>query len=105
MRVPLVRPSRSRQGLRFLHLLVRCPGLAVSDVLLDGGVEEEGFLGHEAGVQAVLAHVQGADVAIVNGDGPVLEQAKMLEARFATDHPVAERFMREVIDTLVKLGF
>ena len=39
------------------------------------------------------------------GDGPVLEQAKMLEARFATDHPVAERFMREVIDTLVKLGF
>ena len=38
------------------------------------------------------------------GDGPIVEQAKLLEARFATDHPVAERFMREVIDALVKLG-
>jgi hypothetical protein len=39
-----------------------------------------------------------------SGDGPVMERAKLLEARFATTHPVAERFMREVIDTLVKLG-
>ena len=38
------------------------------------------------------------------GDGPIMEQAKLLEARFATTHPVAERFMREVIDALVKLG-
>jgi hypothetical protein len=37
-------------------------------------------------------------------DGPIVERAKLLEARFATTHPVAERFMREVIDTLVKLG-
>lgn len=35
---------------------------------------------------------------------PVLAQAGALEARFATEHPVAERFMREIIDTLVKLG-
>jgi hypothetical protein len=34
----------------------------------------------------------------------VTEQAKLLEARFATSHPVAERIMREFVDTLVKLG-
>ena len=38
------------------------------------------------------------------GERPVIERAGMLEARFATEHPVAERFMREIIDTLVKLG-
>jgi hypothetical protein len=37
-------------------------------------------------------------------DRPVIEQAGQLEARFASEHPVAERFMREIIDTLVKLG-
>lgn len=35
---------------------------------------------------------------------PVLERAKLLEARFAADHPTVEGFMREVIDTLGKLG-
>ena len=40
----------------------------------------------------------------VAAERPVLEQAGFLEARFATEHPVAERFMREIIDTLVKLG-
>ena len=34
----------------------------------------------------------------------VLERAKLLESRFATNHPVIERFMREVIDTLSKMG-
>jgi len=34
----------------------------------------------------------------------VIEQAKLLEARFAVDYPTAERFLREVIDTLAKLG-
>lgn len=37
-------------------------------------------------------------------DGPIMDRAQLLEARFATTHPVAERFMREFIDTLVKLG-
>jgi len=40
----------------------------------------------------------------IAAERPVLEQAGLLEARFATEHPVAERFMREIIDTLVKLG-
>jgi hypothetical protein len=34
----------------------------------------------------------------------VVEQAKLLEARFAVDHPTVERFIREVIDTLAKIG-
>ncbi len=34
----------------------------------------------------------------------VLERAKLLESRFALNHPAIERFMREVIDTLSKMG-
>jgi len=34
----------------------------------------------------------------------VVTRAKALEANFATDHPTAERFMREVIDVLVRMG-
>jgi len=34
----------------------------------------------------------------------VLERAELLETRFAIDHPTVERFMREVIDTLAKIG-
>jgi Domain of unknown function (DUF4404) len=36
--------------------------------------------------------------------GSVLTRAKALEANFATEHPAAERFMREVIDVLVRMG-
>jgi len=34
----------------------------------------------------------------------VTERAKLLEAKFAINHPTVERFMREVIDTLAKIG-
>ena len=34
----------------------------------------------------------------------LVDRAKELEAGFATKHPAAERFMREVIDTLVRMG-
>ena len=34
----------------------------------------------------------------------VLERAERLETQFAIRHPVVERFMREVIDTLVRIG-
>jgi hypothetical protein len=33
-----------------------------------------------------------------------VDRAKELEAEFATKHPAAERFMREVIDALVRMG-
>lgn len=34
----------------------------------------------------------------------LVDRAKELEADFATKHPTAERFMREVIDTLARMG-
>jgi len=34
----------------------------------------------------------------------IVERAKELETNFATDHPAAEGFMREVIDVLVRMG-
>jgi hypothetical protein len=34
----------------------------------------------------------------------VVEKARVLESNFATEHPTIERFMREVIDVLVRMG-
>lgn len=34
----------------------------------------------------------------------VLEKARELESGFAAEHPAIERFMREVIDVLVRMG-
>ena len=34
----------------------------------------------------------------------VVDQAKSMETRFAVDHPVAERFLREIIDALSRVG-
>lgn len=34
----------------------------------------------------------------------VVEKARELESNFATEHPNIERFMREVIDVLVRMG-
>lgn len=34
----------------------------------------------------------------------VVDQAKAMETRFAVDHPVAERFLREIIEALSRVG-
>lgn len=34
----------------------------------------------------------------------VVDRARAVETRFAVDHPVAERFLREIIDALAKVG-
>ncbi len=34
----------------------------------------------------------------------LIDRAKEIEADFATKYPAAERFMREVIDALVRMG-
>lgn len=34
----------------------------------------------------------------------VIDEAKSMQARFAVEYPVAERFLREIIDTLAKVG-
>ncbi len=36
--------------------------------------------------------------------GALVDRAKELEADFATKYPTVERFMREVIDALVRMG-
>ena len=43
----------------------------------------------------------GAQPGEVEG---VIDQAKSMETRFAVDHPVAERFLREIIDALSRVG-
>ena len=43
----------------------------------------------------------GAQADEVEG---VIDQAKSMETRFAVDHPVAERFLREIIDALSRVG-
>jgi hypothetical protein len=37
-------------------------------------------------------------------NSPVLDDAIALEARFAANHPVAEKLLREVIDSLARIG-
>jgi hypothetical protein len=39
-----------------------------------------------------------------NVNSPILDDAIALEARFAASHPVAERLIREVIETLGRIG-
>lgn len=43
----------------------------------------------------------GAQADEVEG---VMDQARAIETRFALDHPVAERFLREIIDALARVG-
>ena len=40
----------------------------------------------------------------VHGVDDFIDRAKGFEADFATKYPAVERFMREVIDTLVRMG-
>ncbi len=39
-----------------------------------------------------------------SGGESVLQKARELETNFATEHPTIERFVREVIDALVRMG-
>lgn len=39
-----------------------------------------------------------------NDNAPIMDDAIALEARFAANHPMAERVLRELIDTLSKMG-
>ena len=57
-------------------------------------------------VQELDAEIHRLAEAGASGDDydGVLDQAKSMEARFAVDHPVAERFLREIIDALAKVG-
>jgi hypothetical protein len=42
--------------------------------------------------------------AIRDDKDSVMARARQLETDFASEHPTAERFMREVIETLARMG-
>jgi hypothetical protein len=49
-------------------------------------------------------HRLGASGAAAQDYESVINQAQALETRFAADHPRAERFIREIMDMLAKVG-
>jgi hypothetical protein len=58
-------------------------------------------------LQKLMSELDDDIHAVIEDDAEadaLLERAKALEAEFATKFPVAERFMREVIDTLARMG-
>lgn len=58
----------------------------------------------------LLQELQSDLQRLGSGEEPVpdednlLEQAQALETRFAAEHPAAERFIREIMDMLAKIG-
>ncbi len=62
----------------------------------------------DAGTRESLQALDADINVLLNSTAPesnaVLEQAKLLEAKFAASHPTVERVIREVIDTLAKMG-
>jgi F0F1-type ATP synthase beta subunit len=64
----------------------------------------------DAGTRSLIQELD-SDIHALLGSGTtdtdtnsVVERARLLEAEFSTSHPVAERFVREIIDTLVRIG-
>jgi hypothetical protein len=58
-------------------------------------------------LQKLMGELDDEIHGVIESDADVnalVDRAKELEAEFATKHPAAERFMREVIDALVHMG-
>lgn len=58
-------------------------------------------------LQKLMGDLDDEIHGVIENDADVnalVDRAKELEAEFATKHPAAERFMREVIDALVHMG-
>ena len=58
-------------------------------------------------LQKLMGELDDEIHGVIENDADVnalVDRAKELEAEFATRHPAAERFMREVIDALVRMG-
>lgn len=61
----------------------------------------------DAELQKLMSDLDDDIHAVIEEDadvGVLVDRAKELEADFATKHPTVERFMREVIDVLVRMG-
>ncbi|MGI9205383.1 MAG: DUF4404 family protein [Woeseiaceae bacterium] len=60
--------------------------------------------------QSLMRELDADIHSLVNPDAatddanPVLERARLLEAKFATNHPTAERLTTEVINILARMG-
>ena len=58
-------------------------------------------------LQTLISDLDNDIHSVIEDDGDMnvlIDRAKEMEAGFATRHPAAERFMREVIDALVRMG-
>lgn len=58
-------------------------------------------------LQKLMGELDDEIHGVIESDADVnalVDRAKELEAEFATRHPAAERFMREMIDALVRMG-
>ena len=58
-------------------------------------------------LQTLISDLDNDIHSVMEDDGDMnvlIDRAKEMEAGFATRHPAAERFMREVIDALVRMG-
>ena len=58
-------------------------------------------------LQRLMGELDDEIHGVIESDADVnalVDRAKELEAEFATKHPAAERFMREMIDALVRMG-
>lgn len=58
-------------------------------------------------LQTLISDLDNDIDSVMEDDGDMnvlIDRAKEMEAGFATRHPAAERFMREVIDALVRMG-
>ena len=64
----------------------------------------------DPGTLALLQELKSDLQRLGSGEHPapdedsLLEQAQALETRFAAEHPAAERFIREIMDMLAKVG-
>ena len=69
--------------------------------------EEIGKADVDAELQELMADLDNDIHAVIENDsdaGALVERATGLEANFAVKHPAAARFLREVIDTLARMG-
>lgn len=73
----------------------------LQQALAEGGaVDDETLAMAKKLDKEISAYIASAE----NVNSPVLDDAIALEARFAANHPVAERLIRELIDSLGRIG-
>lgn len=61
----------------------------------------------DAELQQLMSDLDNDIHSVIENDSDVsalVERATGLEANFSVNHPAAARFMREVIDTLARMG-